>query len=161
MGKYSGVMDGLPKAGPSDPSFQEKVDRVKGDLGAVYTTPAQLAAAYKTTRLQKEEVEQKSAELHLTLTAIEQLLWDRFEAEDIQSLKLEDGSSVSVQVEPVGKVTNADVFREWAIANGYERSMSLPYQTMNALTKARLLDGDAPPDGVEVNVRTKTVFRRK
>ena len=80
--------------------------------------------------------------------------------QDIQTLKFEDGASVSVQAEPVASVKDHDALREWAMGNGFERNLTLAWQTVNSLSKQRLLDGEAPPAGVEMAVRTKTILRR-
>jgi len=43
----------------------------------------------------------------------------------------------------------------WCVAEGLERQMSLPWQTTNSLTKARLLEGEPEPDGVTCYAKTK------
>jgi hypothetical protein len=158
-GKYSGgVMDGLPRAAPSDPSFQEKVDLAKRTL--TLSTPAELASAYRALRKQKDALDDEAKTLNIQVAAIEQALWDSYEANGISSIKLEDGASVSVQLEPAASVRDHDALRAWAVANGYERSLTMPWQTVNAVAKERLLAGEPSPDGVELAVRTKTVLRK-
>jgi len=159
-GKYSGgVMDGLPKAMPSDPSFQEKVDVKKREIGGPYT-PGSLAILYREARKKKDQLDDQVHEVNITVAAVEQLLWDAYEASGISSIKLDDGASVSVQTEPAASVKDHDALRAWAVANGYERSLTMPWQTVNAVAKERLLAGEPSPDGVELAVRTKTVLRK-
>jgi len=159
MGKYTGALDGLPKALPTDPSFQEKVDTRKRELGELLS-PAVLAHEYRVVRRSKDELDDQMKVKNIEVAAIEQLLWDAYEGAGVTSVKLEDGSSVSVQVEPVASVKDHDALRTWAVANGHERSLTMPWQTVNAVAKQRLLDGEPSPDGVDLAVRTKTILRK-
>jgi hypothetical protein len=49
---------------------------------------------------------------------------------------------------------------EFVAGGGLERLMSLPWQTVNSLSKERLLDGQPPPPGVDVFAKTKIVLRK-
>jgi hypothetical protein len=163
MGKYSGVIDRLPRQLGTDPSYQEKVNAVKE---AMRSEPgfklhaSHLAKSYAKIRLEKEDIEEDLSEVNLRLTAVSQLLTDQYEVESTSTVKLEDGTSVGVQLEPNAQVQDRDALRKWAIESGLERSLQLPWQTTNALTKERLLQGLPEPDGVLAHVRAKIVFKR-
>ena len=153
------MMGGLPKAAPTDPTFQDKVDRRKGELAGPWK-PGALAVEYRAVRRAREELDARVSEINVEIAALEQLIWSSFEDEGISSVRLENGDSVSVQPEPVASVKDHDALRSWAIANGHERQLQLPWVTVNAVAKQRLLDGEPPPDGVELAVRNKTVLRK-
>jgi hypothetical protein len=75
-------------------------------------------------------------------------------------MKLDDGASVRVQYEPHATVVDREANRKWAIANGLENLLSLPWQTVNALTKESLLKGEPEPDGISVTSYPKIVYTK-
>jgi hypothetical protein len=162
-GKYSGVIGNLPRELGTEPSYQTKVNAVKT---AIRNEPdfklhaSALARRYLAIRREKDEIKDQLSEVDLRLTAVTQLLADQYEVEGTTSVKLEDDSSVSVQLEPHASVFDRDALRAWAIEQGLERSLALPPMTVIALTKERLLQGLSEPDGVKAAVRSKIVYRR-
>jgi hypothetical protein len=162
-GKYSGVVDDLPRFNGNEASYQDHVNQRKTELRAgqeFKETPVALAQDYQTLRAAESQLEAELKELRLTLEATAQMLVDQYEAEGTTSVRLMDGASVSVQVEPYAVVKDRDAHRAWAIANGLERLMALPWQTTNSITKERLLAGLPEPDGVESYAKTKLVLRK-
>lgn len=163
-GKYAEVVKGLPKLPSSDAGFQEKVMARKRELidndPLKMRSASALAAEYRRLRDSKDEVEQVVSRLNLELEAIGQLLIQQYEADDTSSIALATGGSVSTQLEPYAQVTDRDACRTWAIENGLERSLALPWQTANAIVKERLLKGEPEPPGMKAFVRTKIVLRR-
>lgn len=157
-GKYSAVIGSLPRlAGVSE--WQTQVEMEKAKVLAAGTTPTELAAEYTVLRAKKEELETKIKELNVKIETFSQLITMLFEEAGISSLKLMSGDSVSVQLEPYAVVKDRDALRQWAVANGLERSLTLPWQTTNALAKERLLAGEPEPDGVEIFSKSKIVLR--
>jgi hypothetical protein len=67
---------------------------------------------------------------------------------------------VGLQFEPYAVVKDKDAARLWAMANGFERTLQMPWQTLNAEVKERLLNGLAEPDGVVAHSKPKLVRRR-
>lgn len=162
MGKYSGVLKGLPsKALSDDPTFQDVVNARKDELKAagVADKPAALAAAYRDARHAKEAHDAAAVPLNVEIAAVEQLLWASFEESDITSMKVGD-KTVAVEKVPYAKVIDPGALRAWAIANGHEGNLSLPWQTVNALAKLALLGEGSMPEGVEVQVQTQTKLRK-
>jgi len=161
-GKYASIVDRLPKLADEDVVYQDKVNILKQQIVADGPMSAtSITAMYVAIRDEKERVEDELSEINLRLKAYEQLLVDQFEQEGAYSIKLETGVSVSVQVEPYAQVKDREVFRIWCIQNGLERSLALPWQTTNSLTKERLLEGEPEPAGVQAVARNKIVLRRK
>jgi hypothetical protein len=112
------------------------------------------AAAYAEVRVVMDKVNDWKSSVQLLLDAYEQLMIQQMEAEGVASLRLEGGASVSTFGEPYGQVVDKEKFRQWCITNGYEGQLQLWPSTMNAITKERLLEGEAPPDGVDVFAKT-------
>lgn len=158
--KYAGVIDKLPRMLSTEPDYQGRVNLVKNVLAVDFPTAAAQTAEYVKLRAEEAELDEQLSAVHLRKNALEQLITDQFEAEGMSMMKLETGQSVSVQVEPYAQVTDREALRTWAISNGLERSLALPWQTVNALTKERLLAGDSEPDGAQAHARAKIVLRK-
>ena len=149
---------------------EERLEALSRDLGALYdlmiASPAgkrqavALAEAYRQCRLVKDALDKATADTELLLEAYTKLLVDQYEVEGVMSLKLVTGESISDQPEPYAQVEDRDAFRQWCLDNGLERSLMLPWQTTNALTKDRLLNGLSEPDGVKAFVKHKMVLRK-
>jgi len=164
MGKYSNVIDNLPKARATKAEYdgsdyQSRVDEVKPLILAQSKTSSELAMVIRELRETKDSLDKELSQVNLKLEAVAQLLIDAYEADDIESIKLGDGVSISVQSEPQIRILDRSLFRQWCIANGFEEEMVLPYQTSNAIVKERLLEGQPEPEGVTTIARHKIVVR--
>lgn len=166
MGKYDGRLGGLKRADLTGDraAHQDLVNARKDEIRAALTgsknATAALAAMYVDARQAVDAHEELKRPLTVELFAVEQLLQESYEDAEITSVKLADGRTVSVQAEPVAQVRDREAARVWALANGYERSMMLPSQTISAIAKQRFLDDEPLPDGVELSVTKKTVLRK-
>lgn len=158
MGKYDAVIKGLPREVQGDATYREKVDAAKAELEVEGCGP--LAEMYAELRAHKGELETQMKALNVKIAAVEEALWSAYEDAGVTSVTTARGA-VRLQPEPVARVTDRDQLREWAVNQGLERLLTLPWQTVNAQAKERLLSGDAMPAGVEINVRTRTVFTKK
>jgi hypothetical protein len=168
--KYAGIIDDLPALPTEDPSYQEKVNEVKASIRAEHVhVPESLAKEYQIVRTAKEDLAEELALIQLRLTAVEQLLIEAYENDEPgfglygagpNTVKMANGASVAIQLEPCGKVEDRDRFRLWCVANGLENSLQLHAGTMNSITKERLLEGKDAPDGVKAYVRPKIVWRK-
>jgi len=190
-GKYSHVINTLPRLGMVEPERRDLVDAVKAEILAPATEDenlprdldldralgmieghirellrlvkrstagrpwaAEFARAYADCRGVTARLGEWGSSLNLLLEAFQQLMVDQMEVEGVASMKIA-GHSVSTYLEPYAQVTDKEAFRVWCVAEGLERQMSLPWQTTNALTKARLLEGEPEPDGVTCYAKTK------
>jgi hypothetical protein len=120
---------------------------------------AQFAEQYVELRHIKDALADQESATNLLIESTCQLLGESYEIEGVDSLRLETGASVSLQKEPQAKVRDKEAHRLWCLENGYENEMVLPWQTTNALTKERLLQGLPEPPGVEAVSRDKFVLR--
>jgi hypothetical protein len=183
MGKYDKVLPGLPKPPVSDAPYQQRVQEYKDKVEDKSATA--LGLAYARLRsgasrwLAEDEAERlihnlgydglKALEslVNLRIAAYEQLLaesqdegadgWGTYGVKP-NALRLASGDTIRVQREPYGKVMDKEKFRQWCVANGYERQLQLWPSTMNALVKERLLAGEEPPEGCEAFGVDKVVF---
>lgn len=162
-GKYAKVIDTLPRLLGTDAPYQEKVEAVKEAMRAEADYKQQgayLAIKFAITRAEKDVVEENLKEVNLRLEAITQLMAEQYEVEGVTSLRLHTGASVRIQMEPYAVVNEREDFRLWCCSNGYERSLMLPWQTTNAITKERLLEGEPEPHGVKCYSKVKAVFTK-
>jgi len=144
VGKYDKVIETLPKL-PIDPTpYQERVELAKAEFAEQRTSAAR-TEKYVEIRREKDRLEDIMSVINLRLEAITQLLVEAYESEDLQTIKLGDGASVSVQLEPYVGVVNKEAFRQWCLAQHLEREMHLHPSTATALMKERLLSGESMP----------------
>lgn len=152
-------------------------------LNQVSFIPAHaLVKAYADIRAELDELERKTSEANLRLEATAQLMDDRYEVEGTQSITLLGVGNVRQQVEPYAKVEDKDKFRWWCInvcqtcgdvAHAHtnesyhdhkpitlEDQLTLPWQSINSITKERLLAGLPEPKGVTVYAKSKFVLTR-
>jgi hypothetical protein len=149
-GKYSHLIGSLPVLLNSDANQQERVDALKKlfRVDPELSDTASYARLYEDARQRKQAAEALLKSIEDEIEAVTQLLADRFDNEGLGSIKLENGTNISIWHEPYAQVEDKERFRQWCLRNGLERSLALPWQTMNSLTKERLLLGDPEPDGV-------------
>lgn len=150
MGKYDAVVGKLQRDAPGgEPRFREKVEARKQDIVELETKllgvvkPGALALRYVTARRQKDLIAEQESEANVEIQACAELLQVALEAEGLSSLKLSDGTSVTIGQEPTASIIDKDKLLAWAKANGYERMLTLHSQTVAALAKELLLSGDA------------------
>lgn len=165
MGKYDALIPRLPKGQPEDLNYQAKVQRFK-DTVTDRSTLA-LATQYIKARTVIEDIKAELYMMNVELAALEQLLeesqqngaelWGLYGVKE-NALRLPDGSTIRVQLEPYGQVQDKERFRLWCIYNGYERQMHIWPSTMNAIVKERLVQGEPEPDGCTAFVKTKVVY---
>lgn len=158
--KYADVLKKLDRLPVQDQSHQDRIDEIKQEI--LQTTPSQgtaLATLYGQLRRLVDERETELKVIKHRLEAVSQLLVNQYEVESVTNVTLGNGDKVRVQEEPYAVVENREQFRQWCIANGFETSLMLPWQTTNATTKAYLLDGRPEPEGVKAYFRSKIVFQ--
>lgn len=170
MGKYAAILPKLEHLPPQDPGYQAKVDRLKAALTeAGYTSAPKLANKYRLLRSEKEHFKSELYTTEMYLAACEQLLVASNQADDpdwgqygatSNMLRLANGDKIEVRAEPYAAIEDRDKVREWAIKEGLERLLALPWQTLNDQMKQRLLKGESEPDGVKAFYINKIVFTR-
>ncbi len=138
----------LKEEGP----YQRRVDLTKDDIRAeedFQDTPAHLARLYMAQRKLKDEVEALLKDVNLRLTAITQMLDEKFDEQGLDAVRI-DGRLVSVSRKPYPIVTDPEAYLKWVIRKGLKNKLSVHWQTTRAIVTERLENGEAPPPGVEV-----------
>lgn len=164
MGKYDGIIHKLRLARlGEEPKYQEKVNIVKQEIRESLGARLQasiLAGLYEAERDEKAKIQELLSEINLKITALEQLIDEVYEVEDVTNIKLANGSAINVQREPYAQVVDRDEVRIWAIKTGLERSLTLPWQTLNSHVKELLTLGEPLPPGVKLWSRSSVRLTR-
>lgn len=154
-GKWGHLVGILPKLETETPERMEKIDALRKDITEEYKTEhggqlpptAHLVDQYLAIRDAKDIKKQELSDLELELDTLKRMIEQRYEEEGISNLHTSDGASVGMHYEPHAQVEDNDKLREWAIKNGMERLLTLPWSTVNAEVKAALDSGTATYDG--------------
>lgn len=163
--KYASVLTGLSELPVENTSYQDKIDLAKKEI--TNKSASGLAHQYALLRDLKNKIEDDLSATNLQLEAYTQMLVESNNSDDPEwgqygatqtTLRLVTGDKIEVRKEPYAQVVDKDANRKWAMEQGLERMLSLPWQTVNSLTKEALLKGEAEPEGVKAYVKTKIVF---
>lgn len=144
-------------ASSRDERIQVEMEKFREEFPKV----SDVAREYAKVRAERTHLEGLLSVVNERLAVVTLSLLPKFEEEDLSSVKLDTGQTISVQREPYASVTDKETYRTWCIENGHQNEMMLPWQTTNAMTKERLLQGEPEPDGVEAFVLEKLVLRKK
>lgn len=164
MGKYTKILERLKLARLGlEPKQQEKVnvvkDEIRRELGETLSSSS-LSARYEDVRTRIDRIKLALKPYNLEKAALEQLIDDQFETEDLSNLTLAGRGRVEVQREPFAKQVDKDRIREWAVKTGLERMLAIPWNTLNSHVKELLVIGAALPPGVELYTRATVKFAR-
>ena len=165
MGKYDAILANLPRypveLQDGGANRQYEIDQLKTDENFPDQTPSGLLVRYADIRREKESLEDQVSEQNRMLEAASQLLLAVYEGKGITSLQVKGVGTVRAQYEPYSSVTDKEAFHEWCLQNGFGPQMQLAWQTMNSVSKERLLNAEEPPPGVTVYVKPKPVLTRE
>lgn len=117
-----------------------------------------LMHVWRTLRQVKDLYEVGEKELNLVLDAYAQLLIDQYENEGTSTIKDIHGNGARTEAAPYASVIDKDAVRKWAMKNGFERELQMHHQTLNAIMKRLLLEGQPTPDGIKIGTHTKVVI---
>jgi hypothetical protein len=135
-------------------------DVAKGLIAAAHGKryAATLAAGYAKVRATQDVLKEMDSILTIIEEAYQSAGIEQFEVEGATSSLVIPEGTVRHAVEPYAQVEDREAYRLWCIANGYERSLALAWQTTNSVTKERLTAGLPVPDGVKAFQKHKFVF---
>lgn len=157
-GKYAHVISKLPRLLGEEPANRDKVNAVKDAIRAepgFQLHASTLAKMYAEIREEKEAVEVTLSEVNVRLNAVSEMMIEQFEVEGVTTLKSASGRAISVSLQPYTQVVDKEACRLWAIAQGLEQQMTLPWMTLNGLAKKMLLEGEEPPAGTTIFAKTQ------
>lgn len=135
-----------------DNKNRKKILDIKEQYRSLSST--ELATAYTKLRDEKDDLEEELKAQNAMIQAVTELIVDQFEKDEVTGVRTAEGYFVSTKYDPYASVKDKAAFVSWVKENGYEDMLTLPWQTTNSLTKALIEAGEAPPDGVEVFLKT-------
>lgn len=164
-GKYEQFRKLYPKA-PIEASQFDKINAVLdaplGSDGALRMRDAdntQLCEEYARVRKEMDELEAKLSVLEVQKAALTYLFTNRFEEDDVTSMKFANGITLGESIEPLPNVKDRQALTQWIKETGQEDLLTLNYQTLRSITKQALLEGKPVPPGVEVFMQQKLTAR--
>lgn len=119
----------------------------------------ELCELYVQVRKAMDELEAKLQVLEVQKAALTYLFTNRFEEDDVTSMKFASGVTLGESVEPLPNVKDRTALVNWIKSTGQEELLTINYQTLASMTKQLLLEGKPIPDGVEVFMRQKLTAR--
>jgi hypothetical protein len=150
----------LPRVEPEPGEYRQLVLKSKDAI--VDRTPGALVTAYEAARLEREAIEARHSEeirpVYARIQALEELLPVSLRDAGIDSVVTAGHYRVGYKPDVLTKTIDNDALIAWAKANGYERKLTLYAATINSITKERLRDGAAIPDGVDARGVDKVTF---
>lgn len=119
----------------------------------------QLQEMYIKVRRELDTLEAKVSVLETQKAALTYLFTQRFEEDDVTSMKFANGVTLGESVEPLPNVKDKPALMAWTKANGMEELLTWNYQTLASMVKQLLLEGKPVPPGVEVFMKQKLTAR--
>jgi hypothetical protein len=119
----------------------------------------QLCEFYINVRKEIDELEAHLSVLETQKAALTYLFTNRFEEDDVTSMKFANGVTLGESVEPLPNVKDRQQLINWIKETGQEELLTLNYQTLASITKQALLEGKSIPPGVEVFMKQKLTAR--
>lgn len=177
MGKFSGIVEQLPKLIDTQPAVQERVELYKQQVED--KTPTGLVVAWFALRAEQEALKRKRSWLHIRQKAVEQLLMSAYEGSDVdrivlvsglglgyapqphpgfhKALVFEDGSWNAVEDPTIAQakltsgeaVPGREVFRRYCVERGLQAEMHLHSSTTKSMLSEALVGGEPIPPGIK------------
>lgn len=119
----------------------------------------ELCEMYTRIRKELDELEAQVSVLETQKAALTYLFTNRFEEDDVTSMKFANGVTLGESVEPLPNVKDRQLLIDWIKSTGQEELLTLNYQTLASITKQALLEGRPLPPGVEVFMKQKLTAR--
>ncbi|HEY1645797.1 MAG TPA: hypothetical protein VGF75_05510 [Candidatus Saccharimonadales bacterium] len=164
MGKYSKFKGQLTKV-TQEPDYQSKVNFKKDEIKAellkqeVGISIRTLGMVYASARLEKKRLEALEKAQNLIIAATEQELIEMMESQDFTSVKIDGGMAISIKDDIYCTVKDRPAFLSWIGENDMEDLLSVNYQTMSAMAKGRLIEGEPLPTGIETYFKQGITLR--
>lgn len=116
---------------------------------------AEFARIYAELRMIRDRIGSWDSSVGLLLEAYQILLTEQMECEGIGGLTLANGQPISTYLEPYAQIIDKEAHRLWALSEGLEKQMCLPWATSNSLAKQHLLAGEPEPPGLKIYAKAK------
>lgn len=164
MGKYSHLKGSMTKV-TQEPDYQHRVNSKKDEIKAELLKNEQaisvknIGMVYAVARIEKKRLEALEKAQNLIIAACEQELVDMMEALDFTNVKIEGGMSLTIKDDIHCTVKDRQAFLHWISENDMEDLLSVNYQTMSAMAKNRLLEGQPLPTGIDTYFKQGITLR--
>lgn len=149
----------------AEPDYQSRVnakkDEIKSNLldHGQSVTVANLGLKYAEARMEKSRLEQLIKAQNLIIEACQQELVDMMESQDFTTVKIGVGMSISIKDDVYATVKDKPAFMTWIGENEMEDLLSVNYQTMSAMVKNRLIEGEPLPAGIDTYFKQSIMIR--
>lgn len=160
MGKWTYLKNKLPPLPDPDPKHKDLVERAIVRRRQKDQTLGQNLLDYVHYRDAKAELEIQKSAMQIEIDALEKLIKDDFEEQGLHKMTLDTGETISISPEPHAQVQDQQAMVEWAKSVGLEKSLTLPWQTLNSHLKQLFEKGESEMPGVKPFLRTKVSLRR-
>jgi hypothetical protein len=153
MGKYSNLKSSLT-AFSAEPEYQQKVNAEKERVRLALKEAGETITAMSfggiliQAKLEKARLEALVKEQNLIIESMNQELVDYLDSNDVVSLKMGNGISMSIKDDVYCSVSDKISFNQWIRDSGLEDLFSVHYQTMASMVKNKLIDGEEIPPGI-------------
>lgn len=154
-GKYS-KLKGKLEPFKVDEGWQQRIDAVKGTL--VGLGAPDLARRFKILKDEKKSHEAEVEVINTELEALSQLLVEEMEADLLQKIQLTTGETAYIQDEPYSAVEDRDKVVAYFLKHA-KAALTVVWQTLNAMNKERLIQGQAPLPGTKVFMKSSARLR--
>ena len=163
MGKYSSLRGKIPDFVP-EANYQTKVNERKQELLGDVPNPehanvAYLAYLYSSQRDKKSELEDQVKDINMTLAALEQVIGEKMQTDQQQSLTLTGGASLYLQDDIYPATEDRNAVIQWVKDTNQEQLLSITPQTLKGLVRTLLEEGKDVMPGVKVFLKTGLRFR--
>jgi hypothetical protein len=156
--RWAGLKGTLPKWEGGDKSFIEKVNGERFHLANKKNV--EVAAILRDLKERKAKLEEEESKLNVQIEACSSELADRFEVEDMQSLKMQSGETFSLEDVPYAVITDKGEVNKWFIENNMDEMRTVQWTSLNALVKELLESGKPLPSGVDVFLKSTVKMRK-
>ena len=160
--KYQSFRGKIP-AFQLESSYQDKVNDAKrsiiGSDSADGANVAKLAAAFAAANGERKRLEALVSVLNIELEALSQLLVEALESEQQQKVELSSGALVYLQDSPYPQVTDKEALFAWIKKQKMVNLLTAHHQMLKGLCSERLINGEPPPPGVSIFLKTQARVR--
>lgn len=120
-----------------------------------------LVMQFVKMRNQKDAIEETLKPVDARIGVLTSLIAERFDEEELKSLKLDTGESVSVSARTSYKITNREQFFTWLRENQMEEELTVNTMRLNTLAGGWLSEQKRLPPGIEMNDPAPKITLRK
>jgi hypothetical protein len=163
-GKYSHLKNSLTKFTP-EPEYQQRVNAKKDEIRLQLEledrplSTRSIGEIYVRARQEKERLEALEKVENLMIEACNQMLVEMMEGESFTSVKLLSGISITLKDDVYVTVKDKTAFHAWIRETNLEDLLTVNYQTMSAMVKNKLIDGEVLPPGVDTYFKQSVTMR--